>query len=229
MEIKKSVQADIENRQPLFFELGMIMALLVVWGAFEWTTKEVRVAPYMPQTKFSDDDDVVFIDQTTPPPAPPETAVPQLTEVIEIVDDWVDVEDFIIKTEDDINEGVLIQDYKAVVEDKEVDEDEVPFQFVEQAPLFQGGGANEFTKWVNQRVVYPEMAKEMGIQGRVYLQFTVGKDGSVSNVKVLRGVDASLDNEAVRVVSSSPKWTPGKQRDRAVKVTYTFPVVFQLR
>lgn len=73
------------------------------------------------------------------------------------------------------------------------------------------------------------MAKEMGIQGRVYLQFTVGKDGSVSNVKVLRGVDASLDNEAVRVVSSSPKWTPGKQRDRAVKVTYTFPVVFQLR
>ena len=92
-----------------------------------------------------------------------------------------------------------------------------------------GGDANAFSKWVNERLQYPEIAKENGIQGRVLLQFVVGADGSVSNVKVVRGVDPSLDKEAVRVVQSSPKWSPGKQRDRAVKVTYTFPVIFQLR
>ena len=92
-----------------------------------------------------------------------------------------------------------------------------------------GGDANAFSKWVNERLVYPEIAKENGVSGRVTLQFTVNTDGSVSNIKVLRGVDPSLDKEAVRVVSMSPKWTPGKQRDRAVKVTYTFPVIFQLR
>ena len=92
-----------------------------------------------------------------------------------------------------------------------------------------GGDANTFSQWVNKRLVYPEIAKENGVQGRVVLQFTVNPDGSVTGVKVLRGVDASLDKEAVRVVSQSPKWEPGRQRDRAVKVTYTFPVIFQLR
>ena len=100
---------------------------------------------------------------------------------------------------------------------------------VEEKPSFQGGDANQVSKWGNQRLVYPEIAKENGVQGRVTLQFTVEKDGSVTKVKVLRGVDPSLDKEAVRVVSQSPKWKPGKQRDRAVPVTYTFPVIFQLR
>ena len=92
-----------------------------------------------------------------------------------------------------------------------------------------GGDANTFSKWVNERLVYPEIAKENGVQGRVTLQFTINTDGSVSDVKVLSGVDPSLDKEAVRVVSMSPKWTPGKQRGQAVSVTLTFPVIFQLR
>ena len=111
----------------------------------------------------------------------------------------------------------------------EVEEEPIPFQLVEEKPSFQGGDANQFSKWVNSRLVYPEIAKENGVQGRVFLQFTVEKDGSVTKVKVLRGVDPSLDKEAVRVVSMSPKWKPGKQRDRAVAVTYNFPVIFQLR
>lgn len=123
-----------------------------------------------------------------------------------------------------------IKDYiEAVKEEKIDEEEEVPFIFVEVKPSFNGGDANEFSKWVNSKLIYPEIAKENGVQGKVTLQFTVNADGSVSNVKVLRGVDSSLDKEAVRIVSSSPKWTPGRQRDRAVKVTYTFPVIFQLR
>ena len=100
---------------------------------------------------------------------------------------------------------------------------------MEHKPKFQGGDQNDFTKWVFNNIVYPEIAKENGVQGRVILQFTVDKDGSVKNVKVLRGVDSSLDKEAVRVVSSSPKWEPGRQRDKPAKVTFVFPVIFQLR
>ena len=130
--------------------------------------------------------------------------------------------------EDDSNLGVEIMDY-VEVEEEVVEEEAIPFQLVEEKPSFQGGDANQFSKWVNSRLVYPEIAKENGVSGRVTLQFTVEKDGSVTKVKVLRGVDPSLDKEAVRVVSMSPKWKPGKQRDRAVPVTYTFPVIFQLR
>ena len=137
---------------------------------------------------------------------------------------------------------VDFEDYKgladAVILDREQgsneaeepsDESErVPFQLVEHKPSFNGGDANEFSKWVNSRLVYPEIAKKKGIQGRVTLQFTIEADGRVTNVRVLRGVDSSLDAEAVRVVSSSPNWKPGSSRGEAVPVTYTFPVIFQL-
>lgn len=113
-------------------------------------------------------------------------------------------------------------------EDKNV-EAAVPFQLVEEKPTFQGGDSNQFSKWVNQRLVYPDSLKKQGIQGRVTLQFTVQADGTVGNVRVLRGVHPDLDNEAVRVVASSPKWNPGKCKDKAVPVTYTFPVIFQAR
>ena len=131
--------------------------------------------------------------------------------------------------EDSEDLGVDMNDYGYEVGEESVEDEAIPFALVEQKPQFQGGDANAFSKWVNQHLAYPDIAKENGIQGRVTLQFTVGTDGKVSGVKVLRGVDPSLDKEAVRVVSSSPKWTPGKQRDRPVKVTYTFPVIFQLK
>ena len=117
---------------------------------------------------------------------------------------------------------------EVIQEGGEIEEEPIPFQLVEDKPLFMGGDANQFSKWVNERLVYPDIAKENGVQGRVVLQFTVAKDGSIKNVRVLRGVDPALDNEAVRVVSMSPAWTPGMQRGRVVPVTYTFPVIFQL-
>ncbi len=108
-------------------------------------------------------------------------------------------------------------------------EEAIPFQYVDVKASFQGGDANQFSKWVNQRLVYPEIARENGVQGRVTLQFIIRKDGSISNIKVIRGVDPALDKEAVRVVSMSPKWTPGMVNGRVVPVTYTFPVIFQLQ
>ena len=105
----------------------------------------------------------------------------------------------------------------------------IPFQLIEKKPSFNGGDANEFSKWVNSQLKYPEQAKKDGAQGRVTLQFTVGADGVVRDVRVLRGVREDLDTEAVRVISASPKWEPGRQGGEAVAVTYTYPIVFQLR
>ena len=180
-------------------------------------------------TQIVTEEEIIPITQETPPPPPSAPKIPILSDQIDIVDDEIKVDDdMFMNLEDDANSGVEIMDY-VEVEEEAVEEEAIPFQLVEEKPSFQGGDANQFSKWVNSRLVYPEIAKENGVQGRVTLQFTVEKDGSVTKVKVLRGVDPSLDKEAVRVVSMSPKWKPGKQRDRAVPVTYTFPVIFQLR
>ena len=229
MEIKKSKKADLNNKRLLFTEIGMVIALLVVWGAFEYSSKEKAVSAFEDTNQEIIEDEMVPITEETPPPPPEQIKIPVLSDQIDIVDDDIKVDDNFLNLEDDANLGVEIMDYVEAVEEEVVEEEAIPFQLVEDKPKFNGGDANEFSKWVNQRLVYPDIAKENGVQGRVMLQFTVNADGSVSNVKVLRGVDEALDKEAVRVVSSSPKWTPGKQRDRAVKVTYTFPVIFQLR
>ncbi|MEE1406101.1 MAG: energy transducer TonB [Bacteroidales bacterium] len=229
MEIKKTPKADLENRRTLYTEIGLVVALLVVWGAFSYSTKEKAVASLGEDTQVVEVEDMVPITQETPPPPPEAPKIPVLSDQIDIVEDDIKVEDNFMSLEDDANLGVEIMDYVEEVKEEVVEEEAIPFQLVEEKPSFNGGDANEFSKWVNSKLQYPEIAKENGVQGRVTLQFTVNPDGSVSNVKVLRGVDSSLDKEAVRVVSMSPKWKPGKQRDRAVKVTYTFPVIFQLR
>ena len=230
MEIKKSEKANLENKKLLFLELGLIIALGITWFAFEWTSKETTVSVLEDTTEVLIEEEIIPITQETPPPPPAQVKIPVLSDQIDIVDDEIEVnDDLFMNLEDDANMGVEIMEYVEVTEDEVVEEEAIPFQLVEEKPSFQGGDANQFSKWVNSRLEYPEIAKENGVQGRVTLQFTVEKDGTVTKVKVLRGVDPSLDKEAVRVVSMSPKWKPGKQRDRAVPVTYTFPVIFQLR
>ena len=229
MEIKKTEKADLKNKKLLFTEIGFVVALLVVLGAFEWKSAGKKDNVLEAENIAVEEEEIIPITQDTPPPPPDAPKIPVFSDDIEIVDDDMKIDTEMINLEDDANLGVEIKEYIEEVEEETVEEEAIPFQLVETKPSFNGGDANEFSKWVNERLVYPEIAKENGVQGRVMLQFTVGADGKVSNVKVLRGVDPSLDKEAVRVVSMSPKWKPGKQRDRAVKVTYTFPVIFQLR
>ena len=230
MEIKKSPKASLENKKTLFREIGLVLSLLIVLGAFEWSTTEQSEIEGFEDTQVVVEEEQVPItkeEQLPPPEAPKE---PVISDIIDIVDDDVKVEEFVITTEDDKNLAVDIVEY--VDGGQEAEEEvveEIPFAIVEQKPTFKGGDQNTFTKWVFSQIEYPEIAKENGVQGRVVLEFIVDTDGAVKNVKVLRGVDSSLDKEAVRVVSSSPKWTPGKQRDKAVKVKFVFPVIFQLR
>lgn len=231
MEVKKSEKASLENKRLLFTEIGFVVALIAIYFAFNWSSTEKEVATLETEVANVEVEDMVPITQETPPPPEAAPKIPIFSDQIDIVDDNIKVDDNMFQNlEDDANSGVEIMDYiESAPEEETVEEEAIPFQLVEEKPSFNGGDANEFSKWVNSKLVYPEIAKENGVQGRVTLQFTVNADGTVSNVKVLRGVDSSLDKEAVRVVSSSPKWKPGKQRDRAVKVTYTFPVIFQLR
>ena len=229
MDIKKSEKASLENKKLLFVEIGLVVSLAIVLGAFEWTSTETETSLLEDTTEVLIEEEIISTQMETPPPPPAAPKIPILSDQIDIVDDEIEIEDdMFMNLEDDASLGVEIMDY-VEVEEEVVEEEASPFQLVEEKPSFQGGDANQFSKWVNSRLVYPEIAKENGVQGRVTLQFTVEKDGTVTKVKVLRGVDPSLDKEAVRVVSMSPKWKPGKQRDRAVPVTYTFPVIFQLR
>lgn len=210
-------------------EIGCIIALALVYFGFEYTSEEVRTVVLDDNSVITEIEDLIPITFETPPPPPAAPKIPVLSDQIDIVDDDIEIDDnMFLMLEDDPGSGVEIMDYIEVI-DEVVEEEEIPFMLVEEKPTFQKGDANQFSKWVNQRLVYPEIAKENGVQGRITLQFTIDKDGSLTKVKVVRGVDPSLDKEAVRVVSMSPKWEPGRQRDRAVPVTYTFPVIFKLR
>ncbi len=229
METKKSPAASLENKRLLFAELGMIAALAAILGAFQYGTAEKKVALLDAGPAAVEIEDMIPITQEEPPLPQNAPVLPVLTEEIEIVDNDITIEDAFTSLEDS-DEPIVIRPYVEDVKEEVIEEEEIPFILVEQKPRFNKGDANEFSKWVNSRLVYPEIAKENGSEGKVTLSFKVGKDGNVYDVCVLRSSsDSALDNEAVRVVSSSPKWEPGRQRDRNVVVTYTFPVVFALR
>lgn len=229
MEIKKTEKASLENKRLIFAELGFIAALLVVYAGLESSTPAREVALLQDNTAILEEDDILAVTLDTPPPAPEVPALPMLSDELEIVDNDIHV-DLDFQSLDDTDAPVDIMEYKyQEVVEEDVEDEVVQFINVEQKPMFQGGEANGFSKWVNAHLVYPEIAKENGVEGRVTLQFTIGKDGKVQDVKVLAAPDPSLAQEAVRVVSSSPKWEPGRQRDRAVKVSYTFPVIYRLR
>lgn len=230
MEVKKSPKANLENKKVLFREIGLVAALLLVWGCFEYSTSDKD------ETKVTDtvaqmiEEETVPITEQEPPPPPEQIKEPVMTEELEIVDDDVKVTTEFISSDDNSNQIEIKPYVEATVKEEEDVEDEViPFTIIEEKPKFQGKDANEFTNWVYSRIEYPAEAQENNIQGRVTVQFLIDVDGSVKDVKVVRGVHPSIDKEAVRVISQSPKWSPGKQRNKPTKVRYTLPLVFQLR
>lgn len=230
MEIKKSPQASLENKRLLFVEAGLVVALSAVFGLLEWTSASRPVALLEDNTHKLEEDDIVAITLDTPPPPPAIPEIPVLSDILDIVDDEFEIDtDYVDLTEESGQELTILSYINTEVVEVEDEEEVIPMMIVETKPTFNGGDANDFSKWVNSRLVYPETARDLGIQGRVVLQFTIGTDGCLSDVRVVKGADSILDQEALRVVSSSPRWSPGKQRDRAVKVSYTFPVIFRLK
>ena len=226
MEEKKSPKANLENKKLMFMQIGLIISLIVAWLAFEHKSYDKReIDPsLLRQTEVVEEEMVEITKQEEPKPQPVE--VPKQTTQLEIVQDDVEVEDIEINAE--IDQTEVMEEYVAPeVEEEEVVEQEV-FTIVEQMPSFPGGDQKMY-EYLSKNIKYPQIARESGIQGRVFVNFVVEPDGSVSNVKVLRGIGGGCDEEAMRVVKAMPKWTPGKQRGKAVRVSYTLPVVFKLQ
>jgi protein TonB len=226
MEEKKSPKANLENKKLMFMQIGMIISLLIAWLAFEHKSYDKRQIDesLLNREVVLDEEMVEITKQEEQKPQPVEQ--PQQTTQLEIVEDDVETEDLNINAEVEQNE--VIEEYVAPeVVEEEVVEQEI-FQIVEEMPAFPGGEA-KLMEFVGKNIKYPQIARETGIQGRVFIGFVVEPDGSVSNVKLLRGIGGGCDEEAMRVVKSMPKWKPGKQRGKAVRVSYQIPVFFKLQ
>ena len=226
MHIKKSEKASLEKDKLIYVLMGLVFVLSLVYVALEWTEREVTTYEVQDEEfLFEDELDIQQTSQETPPPPPPPAV--QEVEVLNVVEDNVETESIEVNAEDDKTEEVVIAaPVEAPVEEEE---EEVIFVVVESMPEFPGGQQALF-KFLSENVKYPVIAQENGIQGRVICQFVVNKDGSIVDVEVVRsGGDASLDKEAVRVIKSMPKWKPGKQRGKPVRVKYPVPVNFKLQ
>ena len=226
MQVKKSEKASLEKDKLVYVLMGLVFVLSLVYGAVEWTEHEVtKYEVSDTEFLFEEEVEIQQTTQETPPPPPPPAV--QEVEVLNVVEDNVETESIEVNAEDDKAEEVVIA--APVEAPEEEEEEEVVFVVVEKMPEFPGGQQALF-KYLSENVKYPVIAQENGIQGRVICQFVVNKDGSIVEVEVVRsGGDSSLDKEAVRVIKSMPKWKPGQQRGKPVRVKYTVPVNFKLQ
>lgn len=226
MQLKKNPQASLEDKKLTYVLMGLVLVLSICYVAFEWTEREVTKYDVVDTDFiFEEEIDIQQTSQETPPPPPP--PAPVEVEVLNVVEDDVEVEEIEINTEDDKDvEVVIAPPVEAPVEEEE---EEVIFVVVESMPEFPGG-QQAMMRYIGENIKYPVIAQENGIQGRVICQFVIEKDGKVTDIQVVRSSgEPSLDKEAVRVINSMPKWKPGKQRGKPVRVKYTIPVNFRLQ
>ena len=234
MQIKKNPKADLSKNSNLYFAIGLAVILFISWRAIEWKTYDKSGYGYEALNIDDDDDEDVPITEQikTPPPPPPPPPAP---EIIEVVEDEEEIEETIIEsTETDQEEIVEIVEVEEEFEDVDV-----PFAVIEDVPIYPGCERvakskrrdcfqEQINKHIRKNFRYPEIAQEMGIQGRVYVNFVIDKDGSITSIR-MRGPDKNLEKEAQRIISKLPRMTPGKQRGRAVRVPFSIPITFRLQ
>ena len=228
MEVKKSPKADLENKKTSNLLAGAIIVLAVLFVGFEWSERDKKVTTDTGiETVIFEEEIIPITEQEQPKQAPPPPEAPKVEEVLEIMDNDSEVEESTIQASDDTQAAVEVKYTPVEVEEEEVEEQQI-FQVVEEMPEFPGG-MGECMKFLGKNIKYPTISQENGVQGRVIVQFVVNRDGSIVDPVVVRGVDPYLDKEALRVISTMPKWKPGKQRGKAVRVKYTVPVMFRLQ
>ena len=234
MQIKKNPKADLNKNSNLYFAIGLAVILFISWRAIEWKTYDRSGYGYEALNIDDDDDEEIPITEQikTPPPPPPPPPAP---EIIEVVEDEEEIEETIIEsTETDQEEIVEI-----VEVEEEFEDEDVPFAVIEDVPIYPGCERvskskrrdcfqEQINKHIRKNFRYPEIAQEMGIQGRVYINFVIDKDGSITSIR-MRGPDKHLEKEAQRIISKLPRMTPGKQRGRAVRVPFSIPITFRLQ
>ena len=231
MQRKKNPQADLRKYSGLMFVLGLCIVLFISWQAIEYKSYEKQYDLESLNIDDDEDEEIPITEQIkTPPPPPP----PPAPEIIEIVEDEEEIEETIIESTETDQEEV-VEEVEVMEEELDID---VPFAIIEDVPLYPGCEnvpksqrrkcfQEKIQKHIYNEFRYPEIAQEMGIQGRVFVQFMIGKDGKISGIRT-RGPDKNLEKEANRIISKLPRMTPGKQRGRPVRVPFSIPVTFKL-
>ena len=237
MKPKKNEKVDLSKNSSLYFVIGLALILLISWQAIEWKTYDKSLYGYEALNVEDEDDEEIPITEQLKTPPPPPPPPPPAPEVIEVVEDEEEVEETVIESTE-TNEDEIIEVEEVEIEE-EIDDVDVPFAVIEDVPIFPGCEKvkkseqracfqEQINKHIRNNFRYPEIAQEMGIQGRVYVNFIISKDGSITNIR-MRGPDKNLEKEAERIISKLPKMTSRKQRGRAVRVPFSIPIVFRLQ
>ena len=231
MEVKKSSKADLEGKRSTWLLVGYVLALAVMFIAFEWTERDVKIdmSQAVSDLVFEEEIEIPITEQQPEVVTPPPPEAPSIAETLTIVEDDADIEETAIASSEETGQAVEIAYVPPSIEEEEEVEEQEIFEVVEQMPEFPNGGMAGLMQYLSKNIKYPTIAQENGTQGRVTVQFVVNADGSIVDAKVIRGVDPYLDKEALRVINSMPKWKPGMQRGKAVRVKYTVPVMFRLQ
>ena len=235
MQSKKNEKVDLTKNSSLYFVIGLATILFISWQAIEWKTYEKDLYGYEALNVDDEDDEEIPITEQLKTPPPPPPPPPPAPEVIEVVEDEEEVEETVIESTE-TNEDEIVE----IVEvEEEYDDVDVPFAVIEDVPIFPGCEKvskserrncfqEKMNKHIRKNFRYPEIAQEMGIQGRVYVNFIIAKDGQITNIR-MRGPDKNLEKEAQRIIAKLPKMIPGKQRGRPVRVPFSIPITFRLQ
>ena len=228
MEIKKSPKADLESKKLTFALIGLVVTLFIVWRVFEYKSYDKQIVDDLQKTVEVIEEEMVEITKQEQPKPQPPAPKPQVTQ-IEIVDNEEEIEEE-IEIDAEVSQDEVLEEYDFTppdIEEEEIVEAEI-FKVVEEMPEFPGGAA-KMMEFIQKNIKYPMMARESDIQGRVFVNFVVEPDGTITNVTVMRGIGGGCDEEALRVVQSMPNWKPGKQRGSAVRCSFTVPIIFKLQ
>ena len=223
MEAKKTDRADLTKKSVFFFSIGLFVTMALTLTAFEWTTEDESIVEIKGKTTdvFEEVIEVPPTDQ--PPPPPPQIQAPV---IVEVPDEEEIEEEIKVNLDIEVTQDTKVEEIIVKAEEPKEETDEI-FTIVEESAAPKGG-MGAFYKYVQDKMKYPPQARRMGIDGKVFVEFVVNKDGSISDVRAVKGIGAGCDEEAVRVVQSAPSWTPGKQRGKPVKQRMVLPITFKL-
>ncbi len=237
MEIKKSLKADLEGTRSTSLLIGLVLVLGLMYVAFEWTQRDVKyIDTSTPIFAAAIEEDMIPITQQKEVVAPPPAAAPKVAEILNVVDNETELVEEEIQTSEEVNQAIVTVPGTGVGTPvqgpigpvvEEVNENQI-YDIVEENPRFPGG-EEACMKWLSENIKYPPICVEQGIQGRVYAQFVVNQDGSIVDITIVRSPDPYLSKEAERVLKMMPKWSPGKQRGKPVRVKFSLPVMFRLQ
>ncbi len=223
MEAKKTEKADLTKKSGFFFSIGLFATMSIVVYVFESKQYDESIVDLMGKNTNTFEETMEVPPTDIPPPPAPTVQQPQ---VVEVPDEEEIKEDIKVNLDVEVTEETKVEEITVQAEEPKEETDEI-FTVVEESATPKGG-MQAFYKYVGEKIKYPPQARRMGIEGRVFVEFVINKDGSLSDVRAIKGIGAGCDEEAVRIVQSAPSWNPGKQRGKAVKQRYTLPIIFKL-